>query len=76
MEKPNYCKTIDGLSRCTLTDVKEQYKCQFFIKASKSALNPEQCSHYRPDLGDHCDNHEAQMAAAVKKEETASVESL
>jgi homoserine kinase len=54
----------DLLSRCTLTDIKEQYKCKFFVKASKSALNQEQCSHYRSDFDNHCDNVNAQMAAA------------
>ena len=72
MEKTNYCKMIDCLSRCTLVDVKEQYKCGFFVKASQSARDPNQCSHYRPDLNNHCDNTKAQMNAvnlAVKKED-------
>jgi len=63
MEKTNYCKIVDCLSRCTLIDTKEQYKCKFFIKASKSALNSNQCRAYRPDYNNHCDNTNAQMDA-------------
>lgn len=77
MEKTNYCKMGNYLSKCTLTDPKEQYKCLFFIKASKSALNPEQCGHYRPDYDDHCDNISAQTNAietVVKKEEETKLD--
>jgi len=71
MEKTNFCKTVDNLARCTLENVKDQYTCKFFIKASKSARDPKQCRYYRQDLGDHCDNIKAQMHAekVITKEE-------
>ncbi len=63
MEKTNHCKTGGYLSRCTLTETKERYKCKFFKKASNFALNPNQCRFYRPDYDEHCDNVDAQMDA-------------
>lgn len=64
MEKTNYCKTVDGMSRCTTDSKKDRENCPFFEKASVSARDPEQCRHYRPDLGNHCDSIKAQIDAA------------
>lgn len=70
MDKTNYCKMIDCLSRCMLIDVKEQYKCKFFVKASKSSLNPDQCRHYRSDFDNHCDSVKAQMDVVSETNKT------
>jgi len=73
MEKTNFCKRENGFSKCTLENIKDQYTCRFFIKASKSALYPENCRYYRPEYDDnHCDNPNAQKDAeksVVKKDE-------
>jgi len=63
MDRTNFCKMGDCMSVCTLIDTKEQYKCKFFIKASKSAIDPDRCRHYRPELSSHCDNPSAQADA-------------
>lgn len=73
MGKTNFCKTIDGLSRCTLENTKDQYTCLFFIKASQSAKNPSHCRYHRDEEYDnHCDNVNAQMdtekASPVKED--------
>ena len=77
MEKTNFCKMGDCMSKCTLTEIKEQYKCLFFIKASESAIDPNRCRYYRPELDNHCDNPAAQADSVnvVVKEKEPDTES-
>jgi len=72
MEKTNFCKRENGFSKCTLENIKDQYTCRFFIKASQSAKDPAKCRYYRTEYDNHCDNPNAQMdfeKIVVKKED-------